>query len=44
MFNVRLSGDHGSTVWEMAVHLTVAGDVFDGVFLCLFYPVLFPTR
>ena len=21
-------------VWEIAVHLAVAGDVFDGVFLC----------
>ena len=21
-------------VWEVAVHLAVAGDVFDGVFLC----------
>ena len=21
-------------IWEMAVHLAVAGDVFDGVFLC----------
>ena len=26
-------------VWEIAVHLAVAGDVFDGVFLCcLFTP------
>ena len=23
-----------TTVWEIAVHLPVAGDVFDGVFLC----------
>ena len=35
MLNVRLAGDHLS-VWEKAVHLAVAGDVFDGVFLC--YP------
>ena len=26
-------------VWEIAVHLAVAGDVYDGVFLCcLFFP------
>ena len=26
-------------VWEIAVHLAVAGDVFDGVFLCYpFFP------
>ena len=30
MFNVRLAGG----VWETAVHLAVAGGVFDGVFLC----------
>ena len=38
MFNVRLAGDH-LPVWEMAVHLSVAGDAFDGVFFfvcCLF--------
>ena len=35
MFNVRLAG-----VWETAVHLDVAGGVFDGVFCA----VLFPTR
>ena len=34
MFNVRLG------VWETAVHLAVAGGVFDGVFCA----VLFPTR
>ena len=34
MFNVRQAS-------EMAVHLAVTGDVFDGV---LFYVVLFPTR
>ena len=33
MLNVRLAGDH-LQVWEIAVHLAVAGDVFDGVFLC----------
>ena len=27
MLNVRL-------VWEITVHLAVAGDAFDGVFLC----------
>ena len=31
MLNVRLAGDH---LWEITVHLAVAGDVFDGVFLC----------
>ena len=40
MLIVRLSGDHIS-VWEIADHLAVAGDVFDGIFFC---PVLFPTR
>ena len=38
MFNVRLAGDHA---WEMANHLAVAGDVFDGVLFCA---VFFPTR
>ena len=37
MFNVRLAGGH---LWETAVHLAVAGGVFDGVFCA----VLFPTR
>ena len=23
-----------TTVWEIAVHLAIAGDVFGGVFLC----------
>ena len=32
MLNVRLAGAY--PVWEIAAHLTVAGDVFDGVFLC----------
>ena len=32
MLNVRLAGDH--LHWEIPVHLAVAGDVFDGVFLC----------
>ena len=31
MLNVRLAGD---PVWEIAVHLAVAGDVSDAVFLC----------
>ena len=31
MLNVRLAGDH---LCEIAVHLAVAGDGFDGVFLC----------
>ena len=35
MLNVRPS------VWEMAVHMAVAGDVFDGVLFCA---VPFPTR
>ena len=35
MFNVRLAG-----VWEMAVHLAIAGDVFDDVLFCA---VLSPT-
>ena len=38
MFNVRLAGGH--LYWETAVHLAVAGGVFDGVFCA----VLFPTR
>ena len=25
---------HQASVWEIAVHLAVASDVFDGVFLC----------
>ena len=32
MFNVRLAGDH--LLWEIAVHLAVAGDVFNGISLC----------
>ena len=31
LLNVRLAGDH---LDKIAVHLAVAGDVFDGVFLC----------
>ena len=31
MLNVRLAGE---PVWKIVVHLDVAGDVFDGVFLC----------
>ena len=34
MLNVRLVGDHLYGYWEIAVHLAVAGDVCDGVFLC----------
>ena len=44
MFNVKLAGmgiyiyiyGNGdiAPVWETAVHLAVAGGVFDGVFLC----------
>ena len=38
MLNVRLAGVHLS-VWEIAVHLAVASDIFDGVFLCCpFFP------
>ena len=41
MLNVRLAGD--PPVWEIAVSLAVAGDVFDGVFLCCpFSPTTFP--
>ena len=29
--NYRIAGDH---LYGIAVHLAVAGDVFDGVFLC----------
>ena len=32
MLNVRLAGDY--LYGKIAVHLAVAGDVFDGVFLC----------
>ena len=35
MFNVRLAGGH--LYWEIAVHLTVAVGVFDGVFFVLFF-------
>ena len=38
MYNVRLDG---ATVWEITVHLAVAGDVFDGVCPCFvlsFFP------
>ena len=39
MLIVRLSGDHIS-VWEIADHLAVAGDVFDGIFFVLsFFPL-----
>ena len=40
MFSVRLAGDYlyGK---KMALHPSVAGDVFDGVLFCV---VLFPTR
>ena len=40
MFNVRLADDH-LYGWEMAVHMAVAGNVFDGFLFCA---VLFPTR
>ena len=32
MLNVRLADDH--LYGKIAVHLAVAGDIFDGVFLC----------
>ena len=32
MLNVRLAGDH--CMAKIAVHLAVAGDVYDGVYLC----------
>ena len=38
MLNVRLAGDH--LYGEIAVHLAVAGDVFD----CTFCDVRLPTR
>ena len=39
MSNVRLDGDHLYGKWEIAVDLAVAGDVYDGVFLCCpFFP------
>ena len=41
MFNVRLAGNHLYGRCEVAAHLAVAGDVFDGI---LIYAVLFPTR
>ena len=37
MLNVRLAGDHLNGR-EIAVHLAVAGDVFDGLFLCCPFP------
>ena len=41
MLNVRLAGD---TSMGIAVHLAVAGDVFDGVFDGIFLCCLFPSR
>ena len=38
MSSIKLAGDH--PVWEIAVHLAVAGDIIYGVFCA----VLFPTR
>ena len=35
MLNVRLADDH--LYGKIAVHLAVAGDVFDGVFFVLFF-------
>ena len=32
--NTKIGKNRRPFVWEMAVHLAVAGDVFDGVFLC----------
>ena len=32
LLNVRLASDH--IEWEIAVHLAIAGDVYDSVFLC----------
>ena len=40
VFIVRLAGGRWPPVWETAVHLAVAGGVFD----CVFCAVLFPTR
>ena len=36
LLNVRLAG--WPPVWEIAVHLAVACDVYDGVFLCCSVP------
>ena len=45
MLNVRLAGDY--LIGKMAVHLAVAGDVYNSVFLCCtFFPrdVLYEIR
>ena len=36
MLNVRLAGDH-LYVWEIAIHLAVACDVYNGVLLCCLF-------
>ena len=36
MLNLRLAGDH-----QFGKLLAVAGDVFDGVFLCCLFPMSF---
>ena len=35
MLNVRLADDHGK--WEIAVHLVVAGGVYDSVFCAVLF-------
>ena len=37
--NIEIGKIDVKTLWEIAVHLTVAGDVFDGVFLCCPFPI-----
>ena len=39
--DVKIENQLDLNVWETAVHLAVAGGVFDGV---SFFAVLFPTR
>ena len=41
MLGAAIESDIRPIYWEIAVHLAVAGDVFDGVFLCA---VLFSPR
>ena len=38
MLKVMLNMTYMSPVWEIAVHLDVTGDVFDGVFFAVLFP------
>ena len=38
MLNIRLANWWSSFVWEIAIQLAFAGDVFDGIFLCCPFP------